>query len=105
MPRASQISKCHLEPELNLSRRGHGLENAVYVRSWNGVLAQAPAPARPLLAPPPSAHASPRPQISPARPRAKPSPSARVRPAPKRAREPSAQAPTPPRGGTAGPKG
>jgi hypothetical protein len=36
MPRASQISKCHLEPELNLSRRGHGLENAVYVRGWNG---------------------------------------------------------------------
>src|SRR3954453_20395676 len=36
MPRASQGSKCHLEPELNLSRRCHGLEDASCVRSWNG---------------------------------------------------------------------
>ncbi len=40
MPRASRGSKCHLEPELNLSRRCHGLEDASCVRSWNGVSAR-----------------------------------------------------------------
>jgi len=40
MPRASPGSKCHLEPELNLSRRCHGLEDASCVRSWNGVPAR-----------------------------------------------------------------
>jgi len=36
MPRASRGSKCHLEPELNLSR----LEDASCVRTWNGVPAR-----------------------------------------------------------------
>jgi hypothetical protein len=40
MPRASRGSKCHLEPELNLSRRCHGLEDASCVRTWNGVPAR-----------------------------------------------------------------
>src|SRR6267154_6411467 len=40
MPRASPGSKCHLEPELNLSRRCHGLEDASCVRGWNGVPAR-----------------------------------------------------------------
>src|SRR5712691_6194618 len=43
MPRASRSSKCQLEPELNLSRRGHGLEDAAHVRSWNGVPARVTA--------------------------------------------------------------
>ena len=43
MPRASRISKCHLEPELNLSRRCHGLEDASRVWSWNGVSARVTA--------------------------------------------------------------
>src|SRR5260370_2784716 len=40
MLRASRISKCNLEPELNLSRRCHGLEDASCVRSCNGVPAR-----------------------------------------------------------------
>src|SRR5260370_14651247 len=36
----SRGSKCHLEPELNLSRRCHGLEDTSCVRSWNGVPAR-----------------------------------------------------------------
>src|SRR5258708_14576081 len=43
MPRASRISKCQLERELNLARRCHGLEDASRVRRWNGVSARVTA--------------------------------------------------------------
>src|SRR5260370_7360686 len=38
-----RVSECHLEPELNLPRRCHSLEDASRVRSWNGVPARVTA--------------------------------------------------------------
>src|SRR6266446_9972621 len=38
-----RVSECHLEPELNLPRRCHGLEDASRVLRWNGIPARVTA--------------------------------------------------------------